>query len=107
VLLFQSNGMVGEYKTILQLVTVLSHGKREFRVKTNVESANRHIIVAKRITDKAINQMEGVQNLRKAVYECVKTARKSSSLTHSLASRSRWMQRSRVLQNIKYSLTKH
>jgi hypothetical protein len=24
---------------------------------------------AKRLTDKAINQMEGVQNLRKAVYE--------------------------------------
>lgn len=42
----------GEYKTILQLVTVLSHGKQ-----------------AKRITDKVVNQMEGVQNLRKAVYD--------------------------------------
>ncbi|RSH87875.1 uncharacterized protein EHS24_000393 [Apiotrichum porosum] len=42
----------GEYKTILQLVTVLSHGKQ-----------------AKRLTDKIMNQMEGVQNLRKAVYD--------------------------------------
>ncbi|OXH32476.1 hypothetical protein J008_03246 [Cryptococcus neoformans] len=42
----------GEYKTILQLVTVMSHGKE-----------------AKRITDRAINLMEGVQNLRKAVYD--------------------------------------
>ncbi|KIR34499.1 hypothetical protein I352_02746 [Cryptococcus deuterogattii MMRL2647] len=42
----------GEYKTILQLVTVMSHGKE-----------------AKRITDRAINLMEGVQNLRKAIYE--------------------------------------
>ncbi|ORY34932.1 inositol hexakisphosphate-domain-containing protein [Naematelia encephala] len=42
----------GEYKTILQLVTVLSHGKQ-----------------AKRLTDRATNQMEGVQNLRKAVYD--------------------------------------
>lgn len=43
---------IGEYKIILQLVTVLSHGKQ-----------------AKRLTDAAINQMEGVQNLRKAVYD--------------------------------------
>ncbi|WRT69446.1 uncharacterized protein IL334_006432 [Kwoniella shivajii] len=42
----------GEYKTILQLVTVMSHGKE-----------------AKKITDRAINVMEGVQNLRKAVYD--------------------------------------
>ncbi|WWC73457.1 uncharacterized protein I206_107427 [Kwoniella pini CBS 10737] len=42
----------GEYKTILQLVTVMSHGKE-----------------AKKITDHAINLMEGVQNLRKAVYD--------------------------------------
>ncbi|OCF37043.1 hypothetical protein I316_00947 [Kwoniella heveanensis BCC8398] len=42
----------GEYKTILQLVTVMKHGKE-----------------AKRITDRAINVMEGVQNLRKAVYD--------------------------------------
>ncbi|KAL7424934.1 hypothetical protein Q5752_000621 [Cryptotrichosporon argae] len=42
----------GEYKTILQLVTVLSHGKD-----------------AKRLTDHVINMMEGVQNLRKAVYD--------------------------------------
>nr|KIR85732.1 hypothetical protein I308_03840 [Cryptococcus tetragattii IND107] len=42
----------GEYKTILQLVTVMSHGKE-----------------AKRITDRAINLMEGVQNLRKAIYD--------------------------------------
>ncbi|KAK1923782.1 inositol hexakisphosphate-domain-containing protein [Papiliotrema laurentii] len=47
----------GEYKTILQLVTVLSHGKQ-----------------AKRVTDKVVNLMEGVQNLRKAVYEWVPSA---------------------------------
>ena len=45
---------VGEYKTILQLVGVLSHGK-----------------VAKRMTDRAIDLMQDVQNLRKAIYECV------------------------------------
>jgi len=44
--------MQGEYKTILQLVGVLSHGK-----------------VAKRLTDMAIDQMDGVQNLRKAVFD--------------------------------------
>ncbi|KAI0685965.1 inositol hexakisphosphate-domain-containing protein [Cytidiella melzeri] len=42
----------GEYKTILQLVGVLSHGK-----------------LAKRLTDKAIDLMQDVQNLRKAVYD--------------------------------------
>lgn len=45
---------VGEYKTILQLVGVLSHGK-----------------VAKRLTDQAIDLMQDVQNLRKAIYEYV------------------------------------
>ncbi|KAG5221218.1 inositol hexakisphosphate-domain-containing protein [Salix suchowensis] len=44
----------GEYKTILQLVGVLSHGK-----------------TAKRMTDKAIDMMQDVQNLRKAIYEYV------------------------------------
>jgi len=42
----------GEYKTILQLVGVLSHGK-----------------IAKRLTDRAIDAMQDVQNLRKAVYD--------------------------------------
>jgi len=42
----------GEYKTILQLVGVLSYGK-----------------IAKRLTDMAIDQMDGVQNLRKAVFD--------------------------------------
>ncbi|KAJ3760289.1 inositol hexakisphosphate-domain-containing protein [Lentinula raphanica] len=42
----------GEYKTILQLVGVLSNGK-----------------VAKRLTDRAIDLMQDVQNLRKAVYD--------------------------------------
>ncbi|CAK9780633.1 hypothetical protein CC85DRAFT_329266 [Cutaneotrichosporon oleaginosum] len=42
----------GEYKTILQLVTVLRNGKE-----------------AKHLTDRAINAMDGVQNLRKAVYD--------------------------------------
>jgi hypothetical protein len=37
---------------ILQLVGVLSHGK-----------------VAKRLTDHAIDRMQGVQNIRKAIYE--------------------------------------
>lgn len=60
----------GEYKTILQLVTVLSHGKRASlylldRVVPDLSTE------AKRLTDKAVNQMEGVQNLRKAVYEYV------------------------------------
>jgi hypothetical protein len=44
----------GEYKIILQLVGVLSHGK-----------------TAKRLTDGAIDLMQDVQNLRKAIYECV------------------------------------
>ncbi|WVN86977.1 uncharacterized protein L203_102152 [Cryptococcus depauperatus CBS 7841] len=43
--------MNGEYKSILQLVTVMSRGKE-----------------AKRITDRAIDLMQGVQNLRKSVY---------------------------------------
>jgi len=42
----------GEYKTILQLVSVLSYGK-----------------VAKRSTDMAIDQMDGVQNLRRAIFD--------------------------------------
>ncbi|KAH8826577.1 inositol hexakisphosphate-domain-containing protein [Flagelloscypha sp. PMI_526] len=42
----------GEYKTILQLVGVLSHGK-----------------VAKELADQAIDLMQDVQNLRKAVYD--------------------------------------
>ena len=42
----------GEYKTILQLVAVLSHGK-----------------VAKRLTDYATDLMQDVQNLRRAIYE--------------------------------------
>lgn len=46
---------LGEYKTILQLVGVLSHGK-----------------VAKRLTDRAIDLMQDVQNLRKAIYEYVR-----------------------------------
>ncbi|TIC33606.1 hypothetical protein E3Q10_00674 [Wallemia mellicola] len=41
----------GEYRSILELVGVLKHGKR-----------------AKLLADKAIDLMEGVQNLRKAVY---------------------------------------
>ncbi|KII85117.1 hypothetical protein PLICRDRAFT_45241 [Plicaturopsis crispa FD-325 SS-3] len=42
----------GEYKIILQLVGVLSHGK-----------------VAKRLTDRAVDLMQDVQNLRKAIYD--------------------------------------
>ncbi|KAJ7193929.1 inositol hexakisphosphate-domain-containing protein [Mycena pura] len=42
----------GEYKTILQLVGVLSHGK-----------------LAKRLADRAIDLMQDVQNLRKAIYD--------------------------------------
>ncbi|KAJ2917433.1 hypothetical protein MD484_g2993, partial [Candolleomyces efflorescens] len=44
--------LAGEYKTILHLVGVLSHGK-----------------VAKRLTDRAIDLMQDVQNLRKAIYD--------------------------------------
>lgn len=47
-------GKLGEFKTILQLVGVLSHGK-----------------VAKRLTDQAVDAMQDVQNLRKTIYECV------------------------------------
>lgn len=47
-------GLTGEYKTILQLVSVLSHGK-----------------MAKRLTDRAIDLMQDVQNIRKAIYEYV------------------------------------
>ncbi|PWN22032.1 hypothetical protein BCV69DRAFT_281942 [Microstroma glucosiphilum] len=42
----------GEYRSILQLVGVLSHGK-----------------LAKRLVDSAIDRMEAVQNLRKAIYD--------------------------------------
>ncbi|KAJ7767113.1 inositol hexakisphosphate-domain-containing protein [Mycena metata] len=42
----------GEYKTILQLVGVLSYGK-----------------LAKRLADRAIDLMQDVQNLRKAIYD--------------------------------------
>ncbi|KAG2049290.1 hypothetical protein BDR06DRAFT_961637 [Suillus hirtellus] len=42
----------GEYKTILQLVGVLSHGK-----------------IAKRLTDRVIDLMQDVQNLRKSIYD--------------------------------------
>jgi len=49
-----SNRFSGEYKLILQLVGVLSHGK-----------------VAKKLADRAIDLMEDVQNLRKAIYPYV------------------------------------
>ena len=52
-LLGNADGFSGEYKVILQLVGVLSHGK-----------------TAKRLADGAIDLMQDVQNLRKAVYEC-------------------------------------
>jgi len=60
----------GEYKTILQLVGVLSHGK-----------------IAKRLTDGAIDLMQDVQNLRKAIYDyklkveaCAKGSAKQNKL---------------------------
>ena len=46
----------GEYKIILLLVGVLSRGK-----------------VAKKLADRAIDLMEDVQNLRKAIYPYVST----------------------------------
>lgn len=42
----------GEYKTILRLVGILQYGK-----------------VAKRLCDRAIDSVDSVQNLRKAIYE--------------------------------------
>jgi hypothetical protein len=42
----------GEYRVILQLVSVLSYGK-----------------LAKRLTDQAINMCDHMQNLRKAIYD--------------------------------------
>ncbi len=59
----------GEYKTILQLVTVLSHGKRKQISLGPHRRSDETRAEAKRLTDEAINLMEGVQNLRKAVYE--------------------------------------
>lgn len=44
----------GEYKVILQLVGLLSHGK-----------------LAKQLADSVIDRMDAVQNLRRAVFECV------------------------------------
>ncbi|KAF9260086.1 hypothetical protein L218DRAFT_1079604 [Marasmius fiardii PR-910] len=65
----------GEYKTILQLVGVLSHGK-----------------VAKRLTDRAIDLMQDVQNLRKAIYDyklkaeaCEKGSKKETQLMNITA----------------------
>ncbi|KIJ66912.1 hypothetical protein HYDPIDRAFT_180575 [Hydnomerulius pinastri MD-312] len=62
----------GEYKTILQLVGVLSHGK-----------------IAKRLTDRAIDLMQDVQNLRKAIYDYklkVETCEKGSAKHRKLMS---------------------
>lgn len=42
----------GEYRSVLQLVAILRHGK-----------------LAKRLTDAAIDRMDAVQNLRKAIYD--------------------------------------
>lgn len=42
----------GEYRTVLQLIAILKHGK-----------------LAKRLTDNAIDRMDAVQNLRKAIYD--------------------------------------
>jgi len=42
----------GEYKTILRLVGILSHGK-----------------IAKRLCDRAIDSVDSVQNLRKAIFD--------------------------------------
>lgn len=42
----------GEYRTVMQLVAILRHGK-----------------LAKRLTDTAIDRMDAVQNLRKAIYD--------------------------------------
>lgn len=42
----------GEYRTVLQLVAILRHGK-----------------LAKRLTDMSIDRMDAVQNLRKAIYD--------------------------------------
>ncbi|KAK4055018.1 hypothetical protein OIO90_003359 [Microbotryomycetes sp. JL221] len=44
--------LAGEYKIVLQLVGVLPHGK-----------------TAKKLVDRAIDNCEGVQNLRKAIYD--------------------------------------
>ena len=43
---------LGDYNTILRLVGILSYGK-----------------IAKRLCDRAIDNVDSVQNLRKAVYE--------------------------------------
>ncbi|KAF8322469.1 hypothetical protein DL93DRAFT_2123864 [Clavulina sp. PMI_390] len=48
----ESAYLKGEYKTILRLVGILPYGK-----------------VAKRLCDRAVDSVEGVQNLRKAIYD--------------------------------------
>lgn len=62
---------LGEYKIILQLVGVLSHGK-----------------TAKKLTDSAIDLMQDVQNLRKAIYECVNQPPFVGAALHDTDSRS-------------------
>ena len=54
--------LAGEYKTILKLLAVLSHGK-----------------LSKRLTDRAVDLMQDVQNLRKAIYEYVSIHRSETS----------------------------
>jgi len=49
------SSLPGEYKTILRLVGILPYGK-----------------IAKRLCDRAIDSVDGVQNLRKAIYESVR-----------------------------------
>lgn len=58
----------GEYRVILQLISVLSYGK-----------------LAKRLTDQAINMCDHMQNLRKAIYDLklrMDTAETGSSKWH-------------------------
>jgi len=54
---------------------------------------------AKRLTDKAVDQMEGVQNLRKAVYELVPARLRQARLMGHTASRSKWTPRILARQN--------
>lgn len=54
--------LTGEYKIILQLIGLLSHGKQ-----------------AKRLADASIDRMDGVQNLRRAVFEYVVVSFKHNS----------------------------
>lgn len=63
----------GEYKTILSLVSVLSHGKIAKRLADRGSLFRRSplllLVLTSSMSSTAIDHLDGVQNLRKAVYD--------------------------------------